>query len=274
MIRASIACSFVLLGPALAVAQLNRPLDPLEPVGVDEKVGDYLPLATKFRDSRGSVRELGDWFDGERPVILSLNYSSCPMLCQLQLNGLFDGMRELEWTAGEEFRLVSVSVDPRESPDKAAETRQRYLRVYRRTVENDAVNFLVGDKLSIDKVADATGFRFAYIPERDEYAHAAVIMVCTADGKVSRYLYGVQYPADTLKKALVEAGEGRVGSTLDRLLLFCFHYDAESGTYAPAARTIMKFAGGATVAVICALLLPAWLRRRAEKRPRTTGAPA
>ena len=123
-------------------------------------------------------------------------------------------------------------------------------------------HFLTGDKNSIQRLADAVGFRFRYVPERKEYAHAAAIMICTPEGRVSRYLYGVVYPPQTLKLSLVEAGEGKVGSTLDRVLLFCFHYDATSGRYAPVARQILKLAAGVTLTTILIGLIPAWIGKR------------
>ncbi len=243
-------------------AQTARQVEDLEGVGIDERLGDQLPLDLTFRDSRGRVLSLATLLNGTKPVILSLNYSDCPMLCQLQLNGLVEGLKELRWNVGEEFRVISVSIDPLETPQRSRQTRQRYLQSYGRAGTAAGWFFLTGDKSSIERLADAVGFRFQYIPERKEYAHAAAIMVCTPTGRVSRYLYGVVYPAQTLRLALVEAGEGKIGSTIDHVLLFCFHYDATSGRYAPVARQIMKVAAGATVVGLLFALGPAWRRRR------------
>ena len=252
----------VLIPTAVANAQINRELGSLDGVGIDEKPNAHLPLDLGFLDSSGNRIQLADLFDSERPVLLSLNYSDCPMLCQLQLNGLVDGLRNLSWDAGEEFEICSVSINPLETPQRARQVKQRYVKAYGRPTSAKGWNFLTGDKESIEQLADAVGFRYKYLPERDEYAHTAAIMVCTPNGRVSRYLYGVLYPAQTLKLALVEAGEGKIGSTLDRVLLYCFHYDETSGRYAPVARRLMKLGAGMTLTTLAVGLIPIWLRRR------------
>lgn len=252
-----------------AQAQVNRELDALEGVGIDEKLSSQLPLDLEFVDANGKQIRLSDLFDGERAVLLSLNYSDCPMLCQLQLNGLVDGLRELNWDVGEKFRICSVSINPLETPQRAKQVKQRYVKSYGRPTTAEGWEFLTGELTSIEKLADAVGFRYQYVPKRDEYAHSAAIMVCTPDGRVSRYLYGVLYPAQTLKLALVEAGQGRIGSTLDRVLLYCFHYDEASGRYAPVARRLMKLGAGMTLTTLGIGLIPVWLRRRHAAAPKT-----
>ena len=260
------------LAPTLdanSFAQRTQSLDSLDGVGIDEKLNAALPLDLTFRDSGGKTLQLAKLFDGERPVILSLNYSDCPMLCQLQLNGLVDGLRALTWSAGDEYEIVSLSVDPLETAQRARQTKQQYVKAYGRPETAAGWHFLTGDKHAIETLADAVGFGFKYVPERKEYAHAAAIMICTPEGRISRYLYGVLYPPQTLKLSLVEAGEGKVGSTLDRVLLFCFHYDATSGRYAPVARQIMKFAAGVTLATVLVGLIPSWFRRRSNAQSKT-----
>jgi protein SCO1/2 len=247
-----------------AHCQRTESLESLAGVGIDEKLNQQLPLQLQFRDSAGKTLRLADLFDGKQPVILSLNYSDCPMLCQLQLNGLVDGLRDLAWNPGEDFRIVSLSIDPLETAARARQTKQRYVKAYGRLKTAAGWHFLTGDKDSIRQLADAVGFRFKYVAERKEYAHAAAIIVATPTGRTSRYLYGVLYPPQTLKLSLVEAGEGKIGSTLDRVLLFCFHYDAVSGRYAPVARQILKVAAGITLATVLVGLIPSWLRRRRD----------
>lgn len=251
-----------------AFGQVSRELDALDGVGVDEKLNAKLPLDLEFVNSEGEQVRLADLFDGERAVLLSLNYSDCPMLCQLQLNGLVDGLRELNWDVGDNFRICSVSINPLETPQRAKQVKQRYVKSYGRPATASAWDFLTGDEESIAQLADAVGFRFKYVPERDEYAHSAAIMVCTPDGRVSRYLYGVLYPEQTLKLAVVEAGQGKIGSTLDRVLLYCFHYDETSGRYAPVARRVMKLGAGMTLTTLAVGLIPVWLRRRKSAAPR------
>ncbi len=261
--RYQILCLCVILCLSGSVAaQINEELDSLEGVGIDEQLDAELPLELTFRDADGKEMRLGDLFDGERPVLLSLNYSDCPMLCQLQLNGLVDGLRELSWDVGEKFQVCSVSINPLETPQRARQVKQRYVKEYNRPGTAPGWHFLTGQQPAIEQLADTVGFRYKYVAERDEYAHAAAVMVCTPEGRVSRYLYGVLYPAQTLKLAMVEAGEGKVGTTLDRVLLYCFHYDETSGRYAPVARRLMKVGAGLTVTVLALGLIPVWLRRR------------
>jgi protein SCO1/2 len=255
-----------------ASGQVTGSVDSLDGVGINEKLDGQLPLQLAFRDVKGDKVALGELFDGKKPVILSLNYSDCPMLCQLQLNGLIDGLRDVQWNAGEKFQVVSVSINPLETPQRAAQTKLRYVRAYGRPETAAGWHFLTGDRQAIQELADAVGFQFQYVPERQEYAHAAVIMVCTPTGKVSRYLYGVVYPPQTIRLALVEAGEGKIGSTLDRVLLYCFHYDATAGRYAPVAIQMMKVAAAGTLIVLAGGLLPAWLRSRFNDRRRTAMA--
>lgn len=244
------------------VAQLARSVDALEGVGIEEHLNSQIPLDLKFKDSSGKEIQLSDLFDGEHPVVLSLNYSDCPMLCQLQLNGLVDAVRELDLDVGKDFLICSVSIDPLETPTRARLTKQRYVKAYGRQGSASGWRFLTGEKSAIDELADVVGFKYKYVPERKEYAHSAALMICTPEGKVSRYLYGVMYPLQTLKLSLVEASEGKVGSTLDRVLLFCFHYDATSGTYAPMAKRMMQLGAGFTVSVLGVVLFPVWLKRR------------
>ena len=253
----------ILVFAGIAEAQLLQDeFGKLEGVGVDEKLEAVLPLALTFKNSSGREVTLGEILSSGKPLLLSLNYSDCPMLCRLQLNGLVDGMRQMRLEVGTDFDVVSVSVDPLETPMRAMQTKQNYVRSYGRPQTASGWHFLCGDKSSIDELADSVGFRFKYVPERDEYAHAAVTIVITPGGVVSRYLYGVVYEPQTLRLALVEAAEGKIGTTLDRVLLFCFHYDAASGRYAPVARNLLKVGCVATLIVMAAGLIPVWLKRR------------
>jgi protein SCO1/2 len=186
----------------------------------------------------------------------------------LQLNGLIDGMRDLEWDAGDEFTLVSVSIDPSETADAAKRTKDRYLRDYGRAGVGKGFRFLTGSEANIKRLADAVGFKYKFVPETGDFSHAAALMVCTPGGKISRYLYGVEYDAQTLRLSLVEAGEGKVGSAMDQLILYCFHYDETKGRYGPVAKQIMKVGAGATVLVLSVVLVPVWFRsRRAVVQP-------
>jgi len=245
----------------------------LQNVGVTEHLGAQVPLELPFRDSSGRAVKLGDFFDGQRPVVLTLNYSNCPMLCSLQLNGLVDGLTGLSWSVGNEFRAVTVSIDPKESPERAQLTKQKYLKMYRREGAASGWHFLVGEEQHIRRLADTVGFGYAYLADQDQYAHAAVAMICSPDGRVARYLYGIEYPPQTLRLALVEAAEGKIGTTLDRFLLYCFHYDASERRYVPTAQRIMRIGGVATLIAVAGILLVFW-RREQKRRSRTSEATA
>lgn len=243
-------------------AQLNETPDAVDGLGVTEHLNELLPLETPFTDDRGALIRLGDYFDGEKPVILSLNYSNCPMLCQQQLNGLVRTLSEMDASVGEDFHVVSISIDPRESYQRASKTRMRYYQEYDRPGTADGWHFLVGDVTSIMAVAKATGFQYRYVPERKEYAHNAVLMLCTPDGRISRYIYGVQFDEPTLRLSLVEASEGKIGTTVDQIILTCFMYDETAGRYGPQAVRLMQLGAFTTVACLAIGLIPFWVLRR------------
>ncbi|MBN2475742.1 MAG: SCO family protein [Pirellulales bacterium] len=249
--------------PAADPEQRKEPLpEELRDVGVTEHLDSRVPGELKFIDSQGSPVDLGQLFDGKRPVVLTLNYSNCPMLCSLQLNGLFDALGRMTWDIGNQFEMITVSIDPLETPQRAEMTKLKYLKTYRRAGAAGGYHCLTGREEDIRKLADAVGFHYKYSAEDRQYLHAAVTMILTPDGRVSRYLYGVQYDPQTLRLSLLEAGEGKIGSTVDQILLFCFHYDAEKGRYGPAAFRLMQLGGGLTVMVLAGAV---WVFRRRER---------
>jgi len=260
----------------MAAAQVAGPVpEPLQDVGVDEHLGATLPLDLEFRDEQGDTVTLRQFFDRGRPVLLTLNYYKCPMLCGLQLNGLATGLEELDWTPGAEFEVVTVSINPLETPALATEKKQNYIGKMGRPAAAAGWHFLTGREPEIRALADAVGFRYALDPETGEYAHAAAIMVATPDGTVVRYLYGIEYPAKHLRLALLEAADGTIGSPFDRLVLYCYHYDPSSRRYAPVAMNIMRVGGGLTVLVLGLTLGMLWARetvRRGKKDERDANA--
>jgi protein SCO1/2 len=239
----------------------------LENVGVTEKLGDAVPLDLVFRDESGDEVTLAQYFDGARPVILNLGYMGCPMLCGLVSNGLVEAMRGIDWTCGEEYVVISPSIDHTETPTLARAKKQGYVAQYDRPAAAQGWHWLTGSEDQILALTDAVGFGFAWNEDRKEYAHAAVLVLISPEGRVMRYLYGVLFEPRTLKLSLVEAAEGQTGSSLDKFLLFCFHYDAESGRYGPAARNIMKAGGAVTVLVIGGMILGLRLRERRRRQP-------
>jgi len=256
-----------------ATAQLADQVPPqLEEVGIEEHLDAEIPMDLEFRDEVGAVVTLGDFFDGTKPVILTLNYYKCPMLCGLQLNGLLDGLMDLDWTPGQEFELVTVSINPLETPALAAEKKQNYMKRYERPSAAKGWHFLTGREPEIRQLASTLGFGYTYDRETGEYAHAAAIFLATPDGRVARYLYGIEYPAKNLRLGLLEASAGKIGSTIDQIILYCYHYDPSSRRYAPVAMNIMRLGGGATALVLGLTLGGYWLReaRRRKKSDRGT----
>lgn len=254
----------VILATALAAqsdAQMIEGLpSEMQGVGIDDKSGDQVPMDLRFKDENGNIVTFGDICDGERPVLLSLNYSDCPMLCGLQLNGLVSSLSEMEWSAGKEFTVVSLSVDPTETTLRAKQTEQKYLKLYGRAGAASGWRFLTGSQKNIRALANAVGFRYKYVPETGEYSHTAAEIVITPSGKISRYLYGVSYDPQTVRLSLVEASEGKVGSPLDQIILYCFHYDETKGRYGPVARRIMSAGAVVTIVALALGLLPVWIR--------------
>jgi protein SCO1/2 len=258
---------FLWTGSGVARAQLVEQVpEALEEVGITEHLDAKLPMDLEFRDEDGLSVTLGSFFDGERPVILTLNYYRCPMLCGLMLNGLVDGLEQMEWTPGQEFEIVTVSINPLETPALAKEKKQNYLKRYGRPSAVTGWHFLTGREPEIDRLAETVGFRFVYDPVEQQYAHAAAIFVCTPDGRVARYLYGIEYPSKRLKLGLLEASEGKIGSTIDRLIMYCYHYDPSSRRYSPVAMNIMRVGGGATASILVVALGMFWFREWRRKK--------
>jgi protein SCO1/2 len=237
----------------------------LENVNVVEHLNTALPLDLPFSDSDGKAVTLRDYVSGARPVIFTLNYSDCPMLCSLQLNGLVTALREVDWTAGNDFEIVTVSLNPEESPEQAKRTQQRYVGSYGRPQAASGWHFLTGNEANIKALADALGFGYGYNEKRREYVHPAALALVTPSGRIARYLYGIEYASKTLRLSLVEAAEGKIGSSVDHIILYCFHYDDSEGRYAPAALNIMRLGGGLTAIALIGFLGAFWLRQ-AKKR--------
>ena len=257
-------------GPAGAQVVTDLPKE-LDGVAVVEHRNEMLPLDLEFVDESGATVRLGDYFGGDRPVLLTLNYYGCPMLCGLQLNGMVDAFRQMDWIPGEQFEVVTVSIDPRETPKLAELKKQNYLNAYGKPEAAAGWHFLTGRQPQIDSLAAATGFEYEYLEESGEYSHAAVAYVATPEGRLSRYLYGVVYEPKTLRFSLVEAGEGRIGTALDQILLYCFHYDASAGRYTPVVMNIMRTGALLSAVILAALLSAFWFWEQRRKRMTTVG---
>jgi protein SCO1/2 len=249
----------------------------LEGIDIEEHLDRQLPLGLQFKDTSGETVALSRYVHGARPVIFTLNYSDCPMLCSLQLNGLVAVLGKVDRQLGKDFEIVTVSLNPLETPARAAETEARYRGDLARPEGREAWHFLTGTKANIDALADVLGIRYAYNEKRKEYVHPASLVLVTPSGHVSRYIYGIEYHPRTLSLSLVEAAQGKVGSSVDRLILYCFHYDATEGRYAPMAMNIMRVGGGLTALGLAAFLGAYWLRqirRRGSRAAALLAAPA
>ncbi len=232
----------------------------LEDVGVDERLGERIPLDLTFTDHEGREVTLAEYVQGDVPVLFTLNYYGCPMLCGLQLNALNVALKELDWAPGENFRIVTVSFDPREGPDLAAAKREAYLEELGRGDVD--WSFLVGDEENTQALADAFGYRFHYVEIQDQFAHPAVLMFVSPDGMISRYLAGLAYPTMDFRLALLEAADGRIGTAVDQFILSCFVYDPDAGSYVKNAWLIMRLGGVLTVGLIALMLVILWSRDR------------
>jgi protein SCO1/2 len=253
------------VSPSEIIDHAEAPPKRVENVEVSEHLGAKVPTSIPFADEQGRAVTIGQYFDGTHPVILTFNYSNCPMLCSLMLNGLVHGLKQLGYTPGHEFRIVTVSIDHDEKPEKALKTQQRYLKEYGHPDATDGWHFLTGSEESVRAYAGALGFGFAYNEARKEYAHPSAMAVASPDGHIVRYLYGIEYPPSKLKLALLEAAQGKIGNPFDRLVLYCFHYDATEGRYAPVAANVMRVGGAISVVLLGAFLTLLW-RADAKKR--------
>lgn len=251
----------------------TRP-EALREVGFDQRMGEPLPLDLRFRDSEGSEVRLGDFF-GRRPVLLSLVYHSCPMLCPMTLEGLTRSLKALPFDLGEGYEVVVVSFNPQEGPEMAAEAKERAVRHYGRAGTEDGWHFLTGDAEAIARLTAAVGFRYTWDEEIGQYAHGAGIVALTPEGDIARYFFGMEVPAKDLKLGLVEAGQGRIGSAVDQVVLYCFHYDPDTGEYKLSGWVFLalRIAAAITLLVLAGFVaLMLWqerkrLRRRAIERP-------
>ncbi|MFN2599255.1 MAG: cytochrome c oxidase subunit II [Pyrinomonadaceae bacterium] len=236
----------------------------LRDIRIEQRLGAQVPLELTFRDESGRAATLRD-FVNAKPTILVLAYYNCPMLCTLVLNGLTSSLTDLRFNVGREFNVVTVSIDPRESPALAAEKKELYVKRYGRAGARDGWHFLTGDEANIRQLAQSVGFHYAYDPSTGQYAHAAGIVILTPEGRVARYLYGIEYAPKDLRLALVEASHNEIGSPVDQVLLLCYHYDVATGRYAPVAVGLMR-AGGALSILILGSLIFVMLRGDRKKR--------
>lgn len=282
---AVVASIILVMGSLTAGPTAAQPAAPpgLENVGVDEHLGRRIPLDLKFRDHTGRPVTLGQLIKGERPVLLNLVYHSCPSFCSLVLDGTLAALKQQPWSVGKDFDVITVSIDPRDTPEIAADQRKRILYRYGRATAEKGWHFLVAEKSmtdreltgaygvvpAIERLADAVGFRYQWMPRQRQYAHPGVIMLLTPDGRIARYLYGLEYPVNDVRLGLIEASEGRSVSTVERVLLYCYRYDASEQEYVVIAWRVMQIGGALTVLLLGGFLVFFWRRELKKKRMST-----
>ena len=269
MCRFAMLLVLLLCGESKVRGQLLTDLpERAKDIRIDEKRGEILPGNLIFLDERGEPRSVGNFGDGKRPFLLTLNYSNCPGLCTAQLNGLAEGlagMRGLE--LGKDFNVFSISIDPRETEEKMVAMKGKYVAMLPEQHKASGWSFLHGDRDSIAQIANAVGFRYTYDAVNDRYNHASAAILVTPDGKISRYLFEIGFKPETLRFGLIEASEGRIGSMADQILLSCFHYNPEEGSYAADARKLLSYAAAAFVIIGLAISVPFWIPRRKDSTP-------
>jgi protein SCO1/2 len=246
--------------PLLAQTPDGRP-PILRAVNIEQHLDRPLPLDLEFQDETGRTVRLGDYF-GKRPVVLVLAYYNCPMLCTQVLNGLVSAMRVLSFEVGREYEVVTVSFDPRDDAADARAKKKPYVARYGREGAAAGWHFLTGEPESIRRLTDAVGFRYAWDARQEQFAHASAIYVTTPEGRLSRYLFGIEYAPRDLRLALVEASRGRIGTPVDQLLLYCYHYDPASGRYGAVVMNILRLAGAGFVLILSSFLFVMWRRER------------
>jgi protein SCO1/2 len=252
---------------AMATPPTNQRPPMLKQVGIEQHLDGQIPPHLSFHDENGKNVQLGGYF-GRKPMILNLVYYQCPMLCGEVLSGLTGALTAVKFDIGNEFDIITVSIDPRETPAMAAEKKQTFVQRYHRNGAEQGWHFLTGDRANIEALTKAAGFGYQFDEKTGQFAHATAIMILTPEGKISRYLYGVEYPPKDLRLGLVEASQGKIGSAVDQVLLYCYHYDPATGKYGAIVMNVMQLAGVLTVLILGSFLFVMFHR----PAPRSPGA--
>jgi protein SCO1/2 len=250
---------------------VDRP-SPLKHVGIDQKLDAQLPLSLHFKDETGRTVKLGDYF-GKRPVILAPVYYECPMLCTEIVNGLVRSLKAVTFNPGQEFEVVVFSFDARDTTALAAGKKDSSLKRYDRKGTEAGWHFLTGDPNAIKELTAALGYRYVWDAHTNQFAHASGVMVITPEGRISKYFYGIEYASKDVRLGLIEAAQNKIGTPVDQLLLFCFHWDASTGKYTATAMNILRVAGGATVVFLGGFVI-IMLRRDAKEKGKRASIPA
>ncbi len=243
--------------------------DLLEKVGIDQRLDAQVPLDLTFRDEAGRTVALRDYFSG-KPVILTLVYYECPMLCTQVLNGAVAAFKTMNFTAGKEFEVITVSFNPKDTAALAAGKKTTYLNKYGRPDAAAGWHFLTGDQPAIDALAKAVGFRYVYDEATEQYVHASAMMLLTPQGRMSKYFYGIEYPPRDIRLGLIEAADNKIGTAVDQMLLYCYHYDPSAGKYSMVVMNVLRLGGVVTLVAIGGFVLAMVARER--RKPKTAAA--
>jgi len=282
LLLASLTLALLPAAPAAAFSKGSAQEAPLvgpkvlvDQIGIDQHLGERLPLDVPFRDDTGRTVTLGDYFHAgrQRPVVLTFVYYECPMLCKLAMGDLVRALNAMPLTAGKDFDILTISIDPRETPEQAAKKKRAYVKEHRRAEAEQGWHFLTGDQASITAATKAAGFRYTWDEKYKQYVHASGLMIVAPDGRLTRYFYGVDYSPKDLRLSLVEAADGKVGGLVDQVLLYCFHYDPASGKYSTAVLNLLK-AGAVVTMLGIGGMLAFFIRRERLPAGAASGSPA
>lgn len=253
---------------SVAVAQINdRVPRQVENVTVEQKLGESIPFDILLTDSNGQATKTGHFFDSKRPVLLTLNYSNCPVLCNVQLNALVEGLNSLSLRIGRDFQILTVSIDPKESTERIRETKAKYVEMLdQQPGAATGWHFCTARESSIKRLADVVGFRYTYDAKSGEYYHPAMLAFVSPDGVISRYSLDVAFPPEQTKLALLDASNGTIGTAVDQFIMWCFSYDADRGSYVLGAWRLMRLGAAMTVLVLLVTLVPYWIGRKRAAR--------
>jgi len=270
------ACWLATASPAIAQGALRmdggvptgeKP-NAMQDVSYEQRLQSQVPLDLAFRDETGRAVTLADYFGRGKPIVLALVYYECPMLCSQVLNGLVSALGVMRFDVGREFDVVTVSIDPKELPGLARDKKAAYLDRYDRPGTAPGWHFLTGAQPSIDRLASAVGFKYQYDPAIDQYSHMAGIVVLTPEGRVSKYFFGIEFSARDLQFGLIDASDGRIGTPVDRAVMWCYHYDPTTGKYGLMTMRLVRAGGILTIAGLAIFWLVMWRRERAQPSER------
>lgn len=249
--------------PATRASSTEKP-EIINKIGIIENLGAQLPLDLNVTNENNESVPLRSFFHKDQPVVLSLVYYSCPGLCNFHLNGFFEALKNVEWSPGNKFQLLALSFDAKEKSDLAKAKKETYLKLYGRPGTEGGIHFLTADEDTVKAIASTVGFNFVWDDKEQQWAHGSAAVMISPEGKITRYLHGVIFEPNNIRLALTEAGQGKTGSFVDQMVMYCFKYDPKQSKYVLYAFRLVQLGGGLIVLILGLLLIPAWIRSRRE----------